>query len=230
MSKRNSGQERRPRDAYETPAWVTRALVADLEMARILPLNSATGEPLVIWEPAAGNGLMSGALAACGYEVQASDIHAHPDCGACDFLSPAQSWMMLGPRTGAIITNPPYVLAEEFVDRALELMEPVRGLVAMLLSVDWDSAGTRRRLFRDCPAFRRKVVLLDRIVWFEQPDGKEAPSENHAWFVWDFRASTPPAISYAAMPKAERAAMLASRRARRKAWNEQQSQEEQEAA
>jgi hypothetical protein len=57
------------------------------------------------------------------------------------------------------------------------------GLVAMLLKVDFDSAKTRIGLFRDNPRFAGKVVLLNRIVWFE-PEGAAGPSENHAWFVW----------------------------------------------
>jgi hypothetical protein len=53
----------------------------------------------------------------------------------------------------------------------------------MLLRVDFDLAKTRADLFRDNPRFAGKSVLRDRIVWFEQPGA--APSDDHAWFVWD---------------------------------------------
>ena len=49
-------------------------------------------------------------------------------------------------------------------------------------------------LFRDNPRFAGKLVLLDRIKWFEGPS---APSDNHAWFVWDRRHQGPPWIAYA---------------------------------
>ena len=85
----------------------------------------------------------------------------------------------------AIITNPPFSLATEFIVHALELMKPVNGFVAMLQSVDFDSAKCRRHLFRNCPEFMTKIVLTKRIVWFEREDGKKAaPSSNHAWYIW----------------------------------------------
>jgi hypothetical protein len=78
-------------------------------------------------------------------------------------------------------------------------MEPVNGFVAMLLRTDFDHAKSRSHLFRDCPAFSRKVVLLNRIVWFTEANGKPkaSPSENHAWFCWDWRHDGPPTIAYA---------------------------------
>jgi hypothetical protein len=99
-------------------------------------------------------------------------------------------------RVDAAISNPPYgvqgKLACAFISHALELV-PV---VAMLLRVDFDSAKTRVHLFRDCRAFSRKVVLLDRITWFER-EGAAGPSDNHAWFLFNKRHRGPPTISYA---------------------------------
>jgi hypothetical protein len=37
-------------------------------------------------------------------------------------------------------------------------------VVTMLLRIDFDSGKTRTNLFRDCQAFDRKIVLLDRIA------------------------------------------------------------------
>ena len=45
MSQRDSGYERKERDLYETPEWVTEAL---------LPHLPTIGE--VVWEPACGGG------------------------------------------------------------------------------------------------------------------------------------------------------------------------------
>jgi hypothetical protein len=63
----------------------------------------------------------------------------------------------------------------------------------MLLSVDFDSAKGRANLFRDNPAWAKKLVLTKRIVWFE---GVKSPSVNHAWYIWDWRHSEQPTISY----------------------------------
>jgi hypothetical protein len=57
MSQRESGYERKERDAYHTPAWVTLVLVPHLR------------ELGLIWEPACGDGAMVDALTKAGLEV-----------------------------------------------------------------------------------------------------------------------------------------------------------------
>ena len=66
-----------------------------------------------------------------------------------DFLGQA-------PETGvsAIITNPPYALAREFIERALHFDDA--RIVAMLLRTDFDHAARRAHLFADCPMFAKK--------------------------------------------------------------------------
>jgi len=93
----------------------------------------------------------------------------------------------------AIITNPPYNMAQEFIEHALDLMEPCRGMVAMLLRIDFDSAKTRAHLFADHPAWYKKVVFLKRVVWFP---GEKSPSFNHAFYVWNWRHDGPATIAY----------------------------------
>jgi hypothetical protein len=177
MSQRDSGYERKERDLYETPEWVTEALLVWLEVK------------LNIWEPAAGSGKMARVLKVAGHNVHSTDI----DRGQ-DFFS---IWPVLMGHN-AIITNPPYDLAAEFCGRALRLMEPVNGLVAMLLRTDFDNAKSRTHLVRDCPAFAKKLVLMKRICWFVEADGKPkaSPSFNHAWYIWDWKHSGPPTIVY----------------------------------
>lgn len=181
MSQRDSGYARKERDLYETPAWVTRALLPHLRD----PIGG-------VWEPACGSGQMSEVLLNAGYCVVSTDI----DQGV-DFL------FQLDPPDGgkmpaAIITNPPYDLAQEFCDHALRLMEPVRGQVAMMLRTDFDHAKSRTHLFRDCPAFAKKLVLMKRIAWFVEDNGKPkaSPSFNHAWYIWDHAHEGPPQIAY----------------------------------
>jgi hypothetical protein len=70
-----------------------------------------------------------------------------------------------------------------------------------LLPCDFDSAKTRARYFGDCPEFVGKIVLRERIVWFQRSDGiREAPKENSAWFLWErspLRIRRQPVILYA---------------------------------
>jgi len=169
MSQRDTGYERKERDLYETPAWVTEALLPHLPECR------------TIWEPAAGSGKMSRVPEGFAGTVISSDIAEGQDFLAAD-----------GFDGDAIITNPPYELAPKFIERALFLTAP-DGLVAMLLRTDFDHAKSRQHLFQH-PAFSKKLVLTRRIKWFE--DSKGQPSFNHAWFVWDYRHTGPPTLAY----------------------------------
>jgi methylase of polypeptide subunit release factors len=173
VSQRDSGYERKERDLYETPEWVTRALFPHLRsLSRV-------------WEPACGSGKMVDALADHGgYRVYGTDIAT-----GTDFLS---CWANEDD-SDAIITNPPYDSAPEFIAHALWLMRPTR-VVAMLLRTDFDHAKTRSSLFAEHPAFAKKVVLTKRIRWFE--DSKGSPSFNHAWFIWDWKHEGPPTLAY----------------------------------
>jgi hypothetical protein len=73
MSQRESGYGRKALDHYETPEWVTHAVVPHL------------GHPLHVWEPAAGSGKMVRALADAGCRVEASDIADGRDTNAGNF-------------------------------------------------------------------------------------------------------------------------------------------------
>lgn len=182
MSQRESGYERKQRDLYETPEWVTRALLPHLPKLH------------VIWEPACGSGKMVRVLSDLTQAtiVFGSDIEDSVDN---DFLLRS---LPSGKPWDAIITNPPYELATEFCEHALRLMEPARGVVAMLLRTDFDHAKSRAHLFRDCPAFQQKLVLMKRIAWFVEADGrpKASPSFNHAWYIWNWEHEGPPTIAY----------------------------------
>ena len=198
MSRRDSGYERKERDLYETPEWVTHALLPHL------PKISS------VWEPACASGKIATVLNGAGLRVCATDI------------STGHDFTKIQIAVDGIVTNPPFHLAQEFIERALNLTWPA-GAVAMLLSVDFDSAKTRRHLFDEHPAFCKTVVLTKRIKWFEGPvtckccDGagfdftagrkckpcggrgskNQGPSENHAWFIWDWRHVGPSIKVYA---------------------------------
>lgn len=178
MSQRNSGYARREYDAYYTPEWVTRALLD-------------SGYPFCgpVWEPACGNGQVAGVIKD-RFPVVATDIQNDLDFMRCDFAPQ---------RVASIITNPPYTNSADFIRHAIEIMAPVQGQVAMLLRTDYDHAACRATLFRDNPAFACKLVLMKRIVWFVEANGKPkaSPSYNHAWYIWDHRHEGPPTIGYA---------------------------------
>jgi hypothetical protein len=185
MARRNSEYTLVDLSRYETPDWVVDA---------VLPfLGRGT---LRIWEPACGSGQMARRLHET-HAIVASDIslptHAGTDPGESlgiwdifegDFFDPTVCEVANG--GDAIVTNPPYGrVAPKFVRRAIELMRPNAGLVAMLLPISWDEAPGRKDLFGNCEIFSKRIVLTRRIVFIKR-DGKEAPSEHHAWFIWDW--------------------------------------------
>jgi hypothetical protein len=188
MSQRESGYARKERDLYETPEWVTAALLPHLPVG-----------DLDIWEPAAGSEKMVRVLRAA-HHVYASDIEPSDSVLAGDFLA-YRDWpeSNLLHNRRAIITNPPYELATAFCEHALRLTEPSLGVVAMLLRTDFDHAKRRSHLFHGCAAFSKKLILMRRIAWFVEENGKPkaSPSFNHAWFIWDWRHDGPPTLAYA---------------------------------
>lgn len=179
MSQRASGYDPKDRDAYQTPPWVTATIVPHLKNLGVAH----------VWEPAAGDGQIVATLRRHGFGAVGTDI-----VDGCDFLNGCTPLATFD----AIVSNPPYGhgrTALQFIERALEFTRPKQGAVAMLLKVDFDSGRTRRHVFGDCPAFVGKVVLVERIVWFEPAIA--SPSENHSWFLWSWRYVGKPTISYA---------------------------------
>jgi hypothetical protein len=170
MSQRESGYQRKALDSYETPAWVTECLLPHIDGVRS------------VWEPAAGAGQMAQALSAAGLQVTATDIST-----GHDFL------LATARPVDAIVSNPPYSLAQEFIEHALALTKP-SGMVAMLLRCDFDHAKTRQHLFGQCPQFAKKLVLTKRIRWIEGSNG--SPSFNHAWQIWCWKHKGPPTLAY----------------------------------
>jgi hypothetical protein len=175
MSQRDSGYERKERDLYETPEWVTDCVIDYIDVNRF------------VWEPAAGSGKMVTALRKHGMNVWESDLDE-----GLDFLAFSS---LPNDVTTAIVTNPPYNLAQQFIEHALQLTKPVKGTVAMLLRTDYDHAKSRQHLFGKCDQFWMKIVLTKRIKWFA--DSKGQPSFNHAWFIWQWAGGEAPTLAYA---------------------------------
>jgi hypothetical protein len=179
MSQRKSGYQRQPDDQSR---WAALALLP------YLPRKHCA----YVWDPAAtgrGSSQIADALVAAGCEAVATRD---------DFLATTR---LPHDRINVIVCNPPWGvggrLACQFIAHAIALVPHV----AMLLRIDFDSAKTRTHLFRDHQDFAGKVILLDRIVWFER-EGAPGPSENHCWFLWDRRhRGRSPTIRYATNPE-----------------------------
>jgi len=165
-----SNYARKENDFYQTEPWATEALLRRFPVAG-----------LSVWEPAAGNHLMADVLRDSAAKVWTSDIATYDRQHDCllNFFSSGDYLMR---KSDAIVTNPPYGKSNREAVKFTRLaLQRCRGLVAMLLTMKFDSGKTRYDLFGDNPRFAAKIVLTDRISW--EFNGKGG-TENHAWYVW----------------------------------------------
>lgn len=182
MVERGATYERAPNDWYVTPREPIASLLDTIQF----PIN-------YLCDPCCGNGAMLEVFQQFGYKSFGFDIAPWGDHPKQDFLT-YTPWET----KFDIVTNPPYglkgLLAVAFIARALMVTHAWRGRVAMLLPLDFDCAKTRQHWFGDNPAFQYKIVLLDRIKWFNN----QAGSTNHAWFVWNWNYDSfdEPTIKY----------------------------------
>jgi hypothetical protein len=165
-----SNYARKANDLYQTEPWATEALL------RHFPV----GPGMNVWEPAAGNHLMTDVIRETGATVYTTDITTY-DRQHTEIIDFLHGSLVLS-YISAIITNPPYGKGNRDAVRFAELaLDRCAGIVALLLTAKFDFGKTRTHLFRDNPRFTAKIALLDRIQWFP---GATSGTEDHAWYVW----------------------------------------------
>jgi hypothetical protein len=162
----------RGNDLYESPPEAVTALMR------------AERLPNVIWEPACGPGVIVRTLRAAGHFVYATDLvdynSPHQDHFGWDFLSERSC----PPGVEAVITNPPFKNANEFVSHALELCPKV----IMLLRLAFLESQKRVPILDSghlarVHVFRKRLPMMHRHGW----DGPTNSNSGmaFAWFVWD---------------------------------------------
>lgn len=166
----------RGNDLYESPPEAVRALLRAEQL------------PRVIWEPACGPGVIVRTLRNAGHIVYATDLvdYASPDQdrAGIDFLMERER---LHPDIQAIVTNPPFKNAGEFVAHALELCP----MVAMLLRLAF-LESTKRSPILDSGALARVHVFRNRLPMMHRAGQGITETERQtssalafAWFVWN---------------------------------------------
>jgi len=151
---------RDPMDNYPTP---------DIAVLALLEHETFDG---VVWEPACGSGNIARHFPGC----VATDIrhdHIYGETGV-DFLHERRM-------VDHIVTNPPYRLAQAFVEHALTC---VRGKVAMLCKLAFLEGKSRYDLFKENP-IQTVYVFSKRLPLTKEGDTKKQSSMiPFAWFVW----------------------------------------------
>lgn len=155
-------------DLYETPPQATHALCRAINVSG-----------LRIWEPACGRGAISEVLKEYGAQVLSTDLvdYGYGECGR-DFL------LEFGPcEVDAIITNPPFKLADAFVRQALALAPRA---IMLLRWAYAEGAGRSDIIDRHLS----HVWLGRERLPFMHRDGYDGPKNANsgapfAWFVFD---------------------------------------------
>lgn len=159
------------RDDFPTPPWATRALIKHV-------IGEEVVRGLTCLEPACGRGYMARPLAEFFGGVEAADAHHYGFAPVRDFLTfpyeaKSHDW---------VITNPPFRLAEDFVQRALMVARD--GVAILARTVFLESVGRYQSIFRDQPPsvfaqFTERVPMVKGMV-----DAKASTATGYAWFVW----------------------------------------------
>ena len=158
-------------DDFPTPPWATRALCEWLKKFETIHVCT-------VREPAANRGYMARPLAEYFKAVEAADVH---DYGAgfpvADYL-----W---GPIPDAVewtITNPPFRLAEQFIQRALE--SSTRGVAVIVRSAFLEGKARFDSLFNVTPP----DYVLQFVERAPMCKGKVDPTvssaTSYSWLVW----------------------------------------------
>lgn len=158
-------------DDFPTPPWATRALCEWLK---------AKGEEIEhfdVREPAVNRGHMAFPLSEYFRRVEASDVH---DYGV---HFPVRDYLF-GPidTVHYTITNPPFRLAEQFIERARETSE--FGVAMIVRSAFLEGQGRFARIFAKNPP-SHILQFTERVVMHKgrlAPEGSTATA--YCWLVW----------------------------------------------
>lgn len=165
-SSSHSAHERQEHDFYATEPRVIKELFGMEDFSR------------TIWEPACGAGHLSKAMKEEGKEVISTDLFAYGYGGmGVDFLEQKSGYGC------DIITNPPYKVAQEFCEKAIEL---TGNKVAMFLKLTFLEGQKRKKFFEKYPprtvyvySARRKCALNGEF------DATGSSAAAYAWFIWE---------------------------------------------
>lgn len=181
----HSDTEREINDYYATPP---------MAVGMLMELEDFSNR---IWEPACGEGHIAEVLMQYGKEVVASDlIDRRYGTGNIDFLNTKKMVDM------DIITNPPYSMAKEFVEHAMNIVTDGHK-VAMFLKLTFLEGQGRKELFEKYPP---KIIYVStsRLGCAKNGEFKKDKKGNlkadsavaYAWFVWEKGSTTEPIVRW----------------------------------
>ena len=132
-----------------------------------------------IWECACGEGHLSKEMKRNGYNVYSSDYFDRGYGEICDFVGMQNT----APTEYNIITNPPYRLANEFINRGMQILKKGNKL-ALFLPIRYLEGKERKEIYRQYPP-KSVYVSSGRLNCAINGDFSKARSAiSYAWYVW----------------------------------------------
>ncbi|MCJ8517805.1 hypothetical protein ABID21_000680 [Pseudorhizobium tarimense] len=165
-------------DDFPTQPWATRALLESVIIPACGPVSHMTA-----WEPASNRLHMAGPLTEYYSDVWASDIHDY-GVGSVqhDFLLPFIPELFEGAQPDWIITNPPFRLAEQFIERASQVARV--GFATIVRTSFLEGVGRYTNLFSKNPPsiIAQFVERVPMVKGRLTATGSTATA--YCWLVW----------------------------------------------
>ena len=162
-------EDRQPEDYYATDPKA---------MELLLEIESFNKN---VWECACGERHLSNVLEEAGYNVRSSDIINRADNEVLDFLSDeVTEW------DGDIVTNPPFKYAQQFIEKAMDIL-PEGNRLALFLKIQFLEGKKRKELFKKYPP---KIIYVSssRLRCAKNGDFvayKDSNAICYAWYIWE---------------------------------------------
>ena len=141
-----------------------------------------------IWECACGEGSLSEEMKLLGYDVYSSDLVNRGYGEQFDFLSGNMSNYLSETNKTIdmnIITNPPYKYANDFIVKALSIMQQGKKL-ALFLPIRYLEGKARKKIFKENPP---KIIYVSSSRLICAINGEfhkqKGSAVSYAWFVWE---------------------------------------------
>lgn len=179
----NPKAEREENDFYATNPKA-------MELA--LPQLEQTGLCRYVWECACGEGHLSEVLKSHGYEVKSTDLIDRGYGEKQDFLQCTGS----NEFAVDIVTNPPFKLAEHFVEKGMDLITPGHK-VCLFLKVQFLESKSRYKLFKKHP-LKKLLVYSERQQCAKNAEFEKytATTQCYCWFVFEKGYTGEPTIDW----------------------------------
>ena len=164
-------------------------------------LTKYTFDAATILEPCVGGGHIANAINnffANQRVITGLDLvdRGYPNTIVQDFLTWETDRKFEG-----IITNPPFSLAQEFIEKGMELLTD-DGQMAMFLKIQFLEGAKRKEFFEKYPpkyiyVFRNRMATWNNGNEVDPNTGKRwATTMCHAWFIWEKCSKTEPIIRW----------------------------------